>query len=130
MLNYKIVPWTIIDGTTNTAKTKYVARLEKQPTLKTEELCLRMEKSSTLSRYEAALALGEMKHALINCLKNGIPVQIGEIGFLYLKIDSKTADTKEEAGFDLIKGVSIKFKPSEELKKAIIEEIKYKKVEQ
>ena len=125
MLRYYAKEWPVKDIKTGEVKTKYVARLTKQPKMTTEKLCERMA-ASTLSVPEAEMSIGLMEHHILEALKLGQSVQIGDLFTIYLSIKSKSTDKKEEAGINLIEDVKVNIKVSKELKN-MLKDVEFRK---
>ncbi len=125
MLRYCAKEWPVKDIKTGEVKTKYVARLTKQPKMTTEKLCERMA-ASTLSVPEAEMSIGLMEHHILEALKLGQSVQIGDLFTIYLSIKSKSTDKKEEAGINLIEDVKVNIKVSKELKN-MLKDVEFRK---
>ena len=94
MLRYCAKEWPVKDPKTGKVVKKYVARLTKQPKMTTEKLCERMA-ASTLSVPEAEMSIGLMEHHILEALKLGQSVQIGDLFTIYLSIKSKSTDKKK-----------------------------------
>lgn len=126
MLRYYIAEWPIKDPKTGKVTKKYVARLTNQPKVTQKELCKTIEIGSTLSAPEAQLALNEVEYFVVQALKRGQSVQIGDLFTIYLSIKSKSTDKKEEAGINLIEDVKVNIKVSKELKN-MLKDVEFRK---
>ena len=125
MIRYYAKEWPVKDTKTGKMVKKYVARLTKQPKMTTEKLCERMA-ASTLSVPEAEMSIGLMEHHILEALKLGQSVQIGDLFTIYLSIKSKSTDKKEEAGINLIEDVKVNIKVSKELKN-MLKDVEFRK---
>ena len=82
--------------------------------------------ASTLSVPEAEMSIGLMEHHILEALKLGQSVQIGDLFTIYLSIKSKSTDKKEEAGINLIEDVKVNIKVSKELKN-MLKDVEFRK---
>lgn len=100
-------------------KTLYGPRVYNQGTKTSRELAKDISASSTMSPSDANLidtAFGEF----VTCyLLQGYIVDLGALGNIRPKFDSKTVDTLEECDADSIRRISVQFKGSDELKEAV-----------
>lgn len=127
MLRYCAKEWSVKDTKTGKMVKKYVARLTNQPRIETKELCERMASGSTLTPPEAQMAIGELEFRIIQALKSGQGVQIGNLFTLYLTIQSKSVDKKEDVGVNLIENVKIRVRPTPYLRDILDSELEFRK---
>lgn len=100
-------------------KTLYGPRVYNQGTKTSRELAKDISASSTMSPSDANLidiAFGEL---VTRYLLQGYIVDLGALGNIRPKFDSKTVDTLEECNADSIRRISVQFKGSDELKEAV-----------
>lgn len=100
-------------------KTLYGPRVYNQGTKTCRELAKDISASSTMSPGDANLidtAFGEM---VTRYLLQGYIVELGALGNIRPKFDSKTVDTLEECNADSIRRISVQFKAGAELKEAV-----------
>ena len=100
-------------------KTLYGPRVYSQGTKTSRELAKDISASSTMSPSDANLidtAFGEL---VTRYLLQGYIVDLGALGNIRPKFDSKTVDTLEECDADSIRRISVQFKGSDELKEAV-----------
>ena len=100
-------------------KTLYGPRVYNQGTKSSRELAKDISASSTMSPSDAKLidnAFGEM---VTRYLLMGYIVDLGAMGNMRPKFDSKAVDTIEECNADSIRRISVQFKGSDELKEAV-----------
>ena len=126
MLRYCAKEWPVKDTKTGKMVKKYVARLTKQPKMTTEKLCERMA-ASTLSVPEAEMSIGLMEHHILEALKLGQSVQIGDLFTISLVVKSKAVDKKEDVNTDIIEKVNIKIKASRKFRNILDNELVFRK---
>jgi predicted histone-like DNA-binding protein len=126
MIRYYAKEWPVKDPKTGKVVKKYVARLTNQPRIETKELCNLMA-SGTLSPPEAQLAIGELEYRIVQALKMGRSVQIGNLFTIYPTIQSKSVDKKEDVGVDLIENVKIRVRPTPYLRNILDTELEFRK---
>lgn len=100
-------------------KTLYGPRVYSQGTKTSRELAKDISASSTMSPSDANLidtAFGEL---VTRYLLQGYIVDLGAMGNIRPKFDSKAVDTLEECDADSIRRISVQFKGSDELKEAV-----------
>lgn len=100
-------------------KTLYGPRVYSQGTKTSRELVKDISASSTMSPSDANLidtAFGEL---VTRYLLQGYIVDLGALGNIRPKFDSKTVDTLEECDADSIRRIAVQFKCSDELKEAV-----------
>ena len=100
-------------------KTLYGPRVYNQGTKSSRELAKDISASSTMSPSDAKLidnAFGEM---VTRYLLMGYIVDLGAMGNIRPKFDSKAVDTLEECDANSIRRISVQFKGSDELKEAV-----------
>ena len=100
-------------------KNLYGPRVYNQGTKTSRELAKDRSASSTMSPSDANLidtAFGEL---VTRYLLQGYIVDLGALGNIRPKFDSKTVDTLEECNADSIRRISVQFKGSDELKEAV-----------
>lgn len=100
-------------------KTLYGPRVYNQGTKTSRELAKDISASSTMSPSDANLidtAFGEL---VTRYLLQGYIVDLGAMGNIRPKFDSKAVDTLEECDADSIRRISVQFKGSAELKEAV-----------
>jgi predicted histone-like DNA-binding protein len=102
-----------------TAPKKWYPVLKSTGLVKEKEVAKQVADETTLNPKEAELTMGQLPKVSINILLNGGTVQLGELGSLYLTIHAEGVDTEEEVTAALIKGLSVRFSPSQTLKDAL-----------
>ena len=105
-------------------KTLYGPRVYSQGTKTSRELAKDISASSTMSPSDANLidtAFGEL---VTRYLLQGYIVDLGALGNIRPKFDSKTVDTLEECDADSIRRITVQFKGSAELKE-VVDNIKF-----
>lgn len=72
--------------------------------------------TNTVTRADVLAVLASIKQELVNCIRNGQSVTLGEIGTFRFTIKTRGAETKDKFVADNIKKVSVRFLPSSEFK--------------
>lgn len=126
MIQYYITQWSVGSEPGKTKK-KYIARLNRMPLLRRDDLAKRVELNSCVTSPMVQLVWDETLWVLKEQLQSGTPVQIGGLGTIELSLRSNSYDTPEEVTFKSIKDVEIIFKPSMELKEVLLD-LNYRKV--
>ena len=84
-----------------------------------DDLIEQMVRHVSLTREEAKSALSYLMEAIPELLKLGCTVDLGELGYLKVTIQSEGSDTPEEATADKIRNRRICFVPSSKLRESI-----------
>lgn len=100
-------------------KTLYGPRVYSQGTTTSRELAKDISALSTMSPSDANLIDTAFGEFVTCCLLHGYIVELGALGNIRPKFDSKTVDTLEECNADSIRRISVQFKGSAELKEAV-----------
>ena len=72
--------------------------------------------TNTVTRADVLAVLASIKQELVNCIRNGQSVTLGEIGTFRFTIKTRGAETKAKFVADNIKSLLVRFKPSSKLK--------------
>ena len=116
----------IIKGKKNPQKkteTKYYAQIAPTTPLMLPQIVKLIEKRSTVSSSDIKAVLDALQFEIIQALKNGYSVRLGDLGSFHLTISSNGMATKEaakKAGANLIKKVTVQFVKSAEMGRAFV----------
>ncbi len=100
-------------------KTLYGPRVYNQGTKSSRELAKDISASSTMSPGDAKLIDTTFGEMVTRYLLMGYIVDLGAMGNIRPKFDSKAVDTLEECNADSIRRITVQFKGSDELKEAV-----------
>jgi nucleoid DNA-binding protein len=84
-----------------------------------EQLLEEMVKNTSLTRMEAMTALNYLFEAIPLFLELGMTVQLGELGYFKVTIQSEGSDIIEEATPDKIERKCLKFVPGREIREKV-----------
>ena len=104
-------------------ETKYYAQISESTPLTLADIVVLIEKRSTVSSPDIKAVLDALQFEIIQALKNGYSVRLGDLGSFHLTISSNGMATKEEAkkaGASLIKKVTVQFVKSAEMGRAFV----------
>ena len=100
----------------------YYVQSAKRQTVDLNTLADRIEKRSTVSKADVKAVLSALEYEILQALREGQTVRLGDIGTFYTSIKSQPAETQEEAwkkGANLIKHVSCNFLRSKVISNAL-----------
>ena len=100
-------------------KTLYGPRVYNQGVKSARELVKDISASSTMSPSDAKLIDNVFGEMVTRYLLMGYIVDLGVMGNIRPKFDSKAVDTLEECNADSIRRITVQFKGSDELKEAV-----------
>ncbi|MBP3775150.1 MAG: HU family DNA-binding protein [Bacteroidaceae bacterium] len=106
---------------------KYYLQMSKAKHVSLEEIVKRVEKRSTVSRGDVMNVLDALQFEVIECLRNGDTVRLGDLGTFYTTMSSQGVATEEEAkkkNVNLIKKLNVRYLRS----KAMSEEVTPQKI--
>ncbi len=75
--------------------------------------------TNTVTRADVLAVLASIKQELVNCIRNGQSVTLGEIGTFRFTIKTRGAETKDKFTTANIKHLRVKFLPSPHLKSEV-----------
>ena len=104
-------------------ETKYYAQISESTPLTLADIVVLIEKRSTVSSPDIKAVLDALQFEIIQALKNGYSVRLGDLGSFHLTISSNGMATKEaakKAGANLIKKVTVQFVKSAEMGRAFV----------
>ncbi|MBR1593316.1 MAG: HU family DNA-binding protein [Alloprevotella sp.] len=96
-------------------RVKYYAQQHTTP-MSDKQFVENIVQTNTCTRADVLAVLASIKQELVNCIRNGQSVTLGEIGTFRFTIKSKGAATADKVTSDLIRSVHIRFLPSAQLR--------------
>ncbi len=114
-------------GTAGGGQKKYIAMATKRQKIKLRELADDISMKCTLSHADVIATIVALEEAIVDNIKMGRSVQLGDIGIISPQIKSETKDTPEEVNSRCIKGVSLSFRAGVNIKRQL-RKCKFKKV--
>lgn len=84
-----------------------------------EDVAKQIEKISTVSSADIKAVLDSLQHVVIENLKNGLSVRLGDLGSFRATLTSKGVAKKEDAATNLIKGIHVAFTKSSTMAKEL-----------
>ena len=115
-------------GVTGGGNKKYCAMPTKRELVDIWKISKEIEKISTFSQADTFGVLYAMMTVIIDHIKNGDSVRLGDLGIFTLALKSKMEDGPEKVDAESIQEVMLKFRPSvrmkEELKNCEFKKIK------
>ena len=109
------------------AAPKYYGHVQASGDVSLREMSERIQQSSTVTKADVYAVLVALEDVIIDALKGGEIVRLGDLGTLQISISSKGAVTEEEYDASLIKKARINFRPGLALA-GILTGLTYKKV--
>lgn len=95
------------------AKAYAKAQVSQEMTLKT--LSRKVAAACTCTRADVTAVLISTVEQMIEALREGMQVELGDLGKFRLQVESKGAETIDDYTTEYIKGVKIQFVPGEDL---------------
>lgn len=93
-----------------------------------DELTERIEKISTVSGSDIRAVLYGLADVVPSLLKDGLSVNISDLGFFRVSISSDPSDKEEEVNKTNIRGARILFRPGDKFKE-MLQTLKFEKAE-
>ena len=125
MINYSVSPR--INPRDKEAAPKYYATAQKTSTVTLDELSENISHATTATRADVLAVITAVIDEMMNELKKGNSIILGDVGTFRMTINSKGAETAEDFDVSLIKKASVRYYPSRRVKN-IYSELEYKKV--
>lgn len=94
-----------------------------------DELTERIEKISTVSGSDIRAVLYGLADVVPSLLKDGLSVNISDLGYFRVSISSDPSDTEEEVNKTNIRGARILFRPGDKFKE-MLQTLKYQKADE
>ena len=109
------------------AAPKYYARAQANGDISVREMSERIQQSCTVHKADVQAVLLALEDVIIDALKGGEIVRLGDLGTFQIGISSKGAETEEDYDASLIKKARINFRPGLALT-GVLGNLSYKKV--
>ena len=106
---------------------KYYGRVQANGDINVREMSERIQQSCTVHKADVQAVLVALEDVIIDALKGGEIVRLGDLGTFQIGISSKGALTEEDYDVSLIKKARINFRPGVALS-GILTGLTYKKV--
>lgn len=98
---------------------KYYAQQKSKDEVKFREISEIISAQSTISSIDITGVLESLVKVMPEFLADGKIIRLGDFGSFYITIKSSGSDTKKDFNENMIKEVSVKFRPGKEIKKAL-----------
>ena len=109
------------------AAPKYYGHVQAKGDVSIREMAERIQASCTVTKSDVYAVLVALEDVIIDALKGGEIVRLGDIGSFQIGISSKGAVTEEDYSDSLIKQARINFRPGIPLK-GILSNLSFEKV--
>ena len=106
---------------------KYYGRVQANGDINVREMSERIQQSCTVHKADVQAVLLALEDVIIDALKGGEIVRLGDLGTFQIGISSKGAETEEDYDASLIKKARINFRPGLALT-GVLSGLSYKKV--
>ena len=101
------------------AAPKYYGRVQANGDVNVREMSERIQQSCTVHKADVQAVLLALEDVIIDALKSGEIVRLGDLGTFQIGISSKGSITEEEWDESLIKKARINFRPGSALMNAV-----------
>ncbi len=112
MLNYTIIP----RKNPQSRETKFYAQLTPTTPVVLSVLADVISKQSTVTVHDVKAVISALEEHLVNYLLQGNSIRLGDLGSFRLTIRSGGAESEEAFDSNLIKGVSVRFTASRNMR--------------
>ena len=116
-VKYSVIPR--INPRDRETEPKYYAQVQTSGDVSMREMCERIEQSCTVTKADVYAVLVAMENVIIDALKGGEIVRLGDLGTLRVSLSSKGALTEKEYNTSLITRKRILFRPGTVLSEAM-----------
>ena len=110
------------------AAPKFYARAQANGDVSVREMAERIQASCTVTKADVQAVLVALEDVIIDALKVGEIVRLGDLGTFQIGLSGKGAETEEDFSVSLIKKARINFRPGVALA-GILTSLTYSKVE-
>ena len=124
-VTYSVVPR--INPRDKEAAPKFYARAQASGDVSVREMSERIQQSCTVTKADVQAVLVALEDVIIDALKSGEIVRLGDLGAFQIGLSSKGAETEEDYTASLIKKARINFRPGQALS-GILTTLSYSKV--
>lgn len=100
-------------------KRKWYPYVKTTGTLTEKEVARQIAARTTLNPKEAEMAIEIFKEVLIENIREGKNVMLGELGHFYPTVTCKPSDTEEEVNASKVKQLKFHFKPRKGIEKEL-----------
>jgi predicted histone-like DNA-binding protein len=116
-VKYSVIPR--INPRDRETEPKFYAQVQTSGDVSMREMCERIEQSCTVTKADVYAVLVAMENVIIDALKGGEIVRLGDLGTLRVSLSSKGALTEKEYNTSLITRKRILFRPATVLSEAM-----------
>jgi predicted histone-like DNA-binding protein len=109
------------------AAPKYYARAQANGDISVREMSERIQQSCTVHKADVQAVLLALEDVIIDALKGGEIVRLGDLGTFQISLSGKGAETEDDYDVALIKKARINFRPGLGLR-GFLSGLSYKKV--
>ena len=128
-VKYSVIPR--INPRDRESEPKYYPQVQVSGDVSVREMCERIEQNCTVTKADVQAVFVAMENVIIDALKRGEMIRLGELGTMRLSVSSKGALTEKEYRTSLITQKRIIFRPGSILNEALaslsFEKLKEKK---
>ena len=124
-VTYSVVPR--INPRDKEAAPKFYARAQASGDVNIREMSERIQQTCTVTKADVQAVLIALEDVIIDALKSGEIVRLGDLGALQIGLSSKGAETEEDYTPSLIKKARINYRPGVALS-GILTSLSYSKV--
>ena len=124
-VTYSVVPR--INPRDKEAAPKFYARAQASGDIDIREMSERIQQSCTVTKADVQAVLVALEDVIIDALKSGEIVRLGDLGAFQIGLSSKGAETEEDYTASLIQKARINFRPGQALS-GILTTLSYSKV--
>ena len=110
------------------AAPKFYARAQASGDVSVREMAERIQASCTVTKADVQAVLVALEDVIIDALKGGEIVRLGDLGTFQIGLSGKGSETEEDFSVSLIKKARINFRPGVALA-GILTSLTYSKVE-
>ena len=109
------------------AAPKFYARAQASGDVSVREMAERIQASCTVTKADVQAVLVALEDVIIDALKGGEIVRLGDLGTFQIGLSGKGAETEEDFSVSLIKKARINFRPGSALS-GILSNLSFSKV--
>ena len=84
--------------------------------VKLEEIAENISATCTVNSADVKAVLDALQAQVINCLRNGQSVRLGDLGSFHARLASAGAPTEEEFSMEHVRGIRVRFTPSSKMR--------------
>ena len=125
-VTYSVAPR--INPADKDAAPKYYGRVQAKGDINLREISERIQATCTVTKADVQAVLVALEDVIIDALKGGEIVRLGDLGTFQIGLSGKGSETEEDFSVSLIKKARINFRPGVALA-GILTSLTYSKVE-